>query len=123
MRSKIIQDFLDRISSEEQEAMEIKIEAEIAFLDDLKAKGHKYGTATSYSLKLIKEQGFNPIGITIMMCEETFIFETSEESAKAHQACQVDNNIADGWWYGKDDFEMALIDYEDQFGEKKIHWL
>lgn len=123
MRSKIITDLLFNITKEEQEAIDIRIEADMAFLADLKAKGHKWGTTTSYSLKLIKEQGFNPIGITTMMCEETFIFETAEECAKAHQTCQVDNNIADGWWYGKADFEKALVDYENQFGKITVYWL
>lgn len=57
-----------------------------------------YGTPDSEFLKCIISKGYNPIGITIMACEETFIFSTEEEAYRAHK--ELDTN--EGWWYGLD---------------------
>lgn len=56
------------------------------------------GTPESPILKFIVQNGFNPIGITYMMCEETFIFQTIEECNRA-----VDVFMPYGWWYSIDD--------------------
>jgi hypothetical protein len=84
-----------------------------------------YGTPDSYLLKLVREQGFKPIGITTMMCEETFIFKGSKEASEAWEKFKPE-----GWWYGLSDFWKDWDDYLELMGEhdKKeadsvIHWL
>lgn len=56
------------------------------------------GTPKSGVLKFIISQGFNPVGITYMMGEETFIFQTIEECNEA-----ADIFMPYGWWYSLDD--------------------
>lgn len=87
-----------------------------------------YGTNKSWLLGKVKEAGFNPIAITVMICEETFVFETSEEASKGFE--WVKNNYGnEGWWYGKADFEKARQDYVNDYkkhgwGEApKVYWL
>jgi hypothetical protein len=57
-----------------------------------------YGTDKSELLADIIKAGFKPIAITVMICEETFIFETEDEAHRAHKAM----NTNEGWWYGLD---------------------
>lgn len=57
-----------------------------------------YGTDKSELLKKVQAAGFRPIAITVMICEETFVFKTEKESHEAYKA--MDTN--DGWWYGLD---------------------
>ena len=45
------------------------------FDDSDYAEHDAYGTPESHLLKKIKEAGFKPIGITVVLCEETFIFK------------------------------------------------
>lgn len=54
-----------------------------------------YGTPNSLMLKQVREAGFKPIGITVMICEETFIFKSDEEAQKA-----AEKFLPEGWWYG-----------------------
>jgi hypothetical protein len=72
-----------------------------------------YNTDKSNSLKIIREAGFNPIGITVMICEETFIFNTDEEAIKAHEYFEKNpvKDVIQGWWYGLVDFELARQKY------------
>ena len=56
-----------------------------------------YGTDKSTWLEEIKAKGFNPIGITIMACEETIILATKEEVDKAWEIFKPE-----GWWYTVD---------------------
>ena len=123
--NNMITDWLEKNNTPEQlKAMEDKINLEIEGINELKDAGYKFNTDKSYSLVLIRELGFNPIGISTLMCEETFIFETKEESLKAHQLCQIEKKVADGWWYGKEDFLIAKKEYEDDMGyEVIVYWL
>jgi len=59
----------------------------------------------------IKSFGFNPIGVTQLMLEETFIFETDEEAKLAFETLEGGKKGVVGWWYGKDSFEKAKEDY------------
>ena len=83
-----------------------------------------YGKEGSHLLKEIKEAGFNPIAITVMLCEETFVFETEEETKKA-----ADKFLPEGWWYEKEDFKKSRIKYvEDAYkgieeNAPKVYWL
>lgn len=73
-----------------------------------------YGTPGSPLLAKIREKGFNPIAITVMICEETFVFRTDKE---AHEAFKV-MKTNEGWWYGMDGkypWETTLKEYREQF--------
>ena len=65
-----------------------------------------YGTPDSVLLKEIRTAGFKPIGITIMLCEETFIFKTEQEAKDA-----ADKYLPEGWWYGFLSFEKDHEQY------------
>ena len=79
----------------------------------------------------LKENGFNPIAVSQMYFEDTFVFETEEEAKKAYQQFEIDENekwIGDisGWWYGKEDFIKTVKEYEsenDGYSKVLIHWL
>jgi hypothetical protein len=121
MRSKIVQDILDRITPEKHAEYKKQMEEGIAFQDILYEQGYRYNTDKSYSLKLLNDAGHFPIGITIMMCEETFIFKTEKEANKAWKSRVLGN---DGWFYGKRNFQKALEQYEKNMGHKnEIFWL
>ncbi len=76
-------------------------------------------------IETIKKKGFNLIGITQIMFEDTFIFKTSEEATKAYIELERDNPILSGWWYGKDELIKTLKDYDTQIDTTrvKIFWL
>ena len=121
MRSKVVQDILDRITPEEHAEFKKQIDRDIAFQDMLYEQGYRYNTDKSYSLKLLNDAGHFPIGITTMMCEETFIFNTEKEATKAWKSGVLGN---DGWFYGKKSFKKALEQYEKDMGYKnEIFWL
>ena len=121
MRSKVVQDMLDRITPEEHAEFKKQIEEGSAFQDMLYEQGYRYSTDKSYSLKLLNDAGHFPIGITIMMCEETFIFNTEKEADKACESGVLGN---DGWFYGKRNFQKDLDKYEKDMGYKnEIFWL
>jgi hypothetical protein len=72
----------------------------------------------------MSQLGYYPIGICSMTCKETFIFETKEEALKACLECQMNKKIADGWWYGKEEFLEYKPVYEAEVGyEIKVYWL
>lgn len=80
-----------------------------------------YGTPESPLLKKIKKKGFNPIGITIMICEETFIFKTDKERNEA-----ADIFMPEGFWQCIEtgDWEVAKNMYKENHGrEPKVYWL
>ena len=62
--------------------------------EDLQLIHDGYGKPTSVLFKEIQTAGFKPIGITVMMCEETFIFKGSDEAERAAKMF-----LPEGWWY------------------------
>jgi hypothetical protein len=80
-------------------------------------------------LDIIKNYGFNPIGFSVLTCEDTFIFETEEEAKKAYHLLERDVNNkwigkVDGWWYGKENFLTHVKEYEERFDiESTVYWL
>ena len=121
MRSKVVQDILDRITPEEHAYLKKQIDKDIAFQDMLYEQGYRYNTDKSYSLKLLNDAGYFPIGLTTMICEETFIFKTEKEADKACESGVLGN---EGWFYGKKAFKKALEQYEKDMGYKnEIFWL
>ena len=121
MKSKVVQDILDNITKEQSEEFERNwLEAE-AYHRWLEENEYSYNTDKSYSLKLLNDAGHFPIGITTMMCEETFIFNTEKEATKAWKSSVLGN---DGWFYGKRNFQKDLDKYEKDMGYKnEIFWL
>jgi hypothetical protein len=95
------------------------------YQDEMAANPDAYGTPDSILLKHVREQGFKPIGITVMMCEETFIFKGQKEAKEAWEMFKPE-----GWWYGLSDFWKDWEDYHKQMGnhnreevDDAIHWL
>ena len=92
--------------------------------DFLKAYSDNYGKPTSLLLEKVKSQGFKPIAITIMMCEETFVFETESEANKA-----ANMFLPEGWWYELEQFQIEFDKYiqenynSDYDKGPKVHWL
>lgn len=74
----------------------------------------------------IRSGGYNPIAVTEFLGEPTFVFETVEEALLAvvdfHKS-KVEWDY--GWWYGRDEFELAVIDEDTEFPNSKmlIYWL
>jgi hypothetical protein len=70
-----------------------------------------YGTPESEHLHILFYEGFNPIGITVMVCEETFIFETTEERDRA---CEWSNKKFgnEGWWYSLFETDRSKAKYD-----------
>lgn len=120
MRNNIIQEMLDKIPIEERERIRKENDEYCLKQKQLFDEGYRYNTDKSYSLVLLREKGFNPIGICTMMAEETFIFKTKKEADLAWKRHILGY---DGWWYSKKDFEVARKEYENDFGEIKIYWL
>ncbi len=61
---------------------------------------NNYGTDASELLADVRKAGFKPIGITVMACEETFIFKGMKEAIDA-----ANMFMPEGWWY---DFNSYL---------------
>ncbi len=103
----------------------------------LNPNSEKYATDKSDAISIIREAGFNIIGITIMCCEETFIFSTPEEAENAYEYFEenIEQNFSnhrympDGWWYGLIDFQIErmkyVLDIYDGVDSEapKIYWL
>lgn len=83
-----------------------------------------YGTPESQLLKKIMEAGFKPIAITVLACEETFIFQGSADVDKAWELFKPE-----GWWYTLDEWvevyneEIKKLYNGDENLAPKIFWL
>ncbi len=69
-----------------------------------------YGTPNSYLLKQVREAGFKPIAITVVMCEETFIFKGKQEAQAAWEIFKPE-----GWWYDIGTWEDYRQEYVKDF--------
>src|SRR5690349_3056050 len=90
-----------KITDEERETLEF-----LARERWIEEQGYEWNTDKSYSLKLLNEAGYFPIGITSYACEETFIFKTKKEAKKAWKSHVLG---FDGWFYSKRDFEKEVM--------------
>jgi len=108
MRSKFAYNLLNNISPERQLEIDTDIEKMTKHNEWMASNGYVYNTDTSPSLLIIREHGFHPIAITCMMCEETFLFETDEESHAAYNRLEVELNLVSGWWYSSSDWADAF---------------
>lgn len=93
--------------------------------DDFEGIDHnKYGTPESPLLKQVRDAGFNPVGITIHMCEETFIFKGKQEAEDA-----ANKFLPEGWWYDFSSWTETRNEYVKKFYEgdddlaPTIYWL
>ena len=66
----------------------------------------RYGTDKSYWLQEIIDKGFKTLGITVMICEETIIMETTEEIEEAWEIFKPE-----GWWYTVNEWEKRRDEY------------
>lgn len=87
--------------------------------------GHDaYGTPNSELLQKVREAGFKPIAITVMLCEETFVFKGKEETQKA-----ANMFLPEGWWYDFGSFEDSRKEYikdvyrGDEDAAPMVYWL
>ena len=79
----------------------------------------------------LKANGYNPIAVSQMYFEDTFVFETKEEAEKAYRQFERDEEekwIGEivGWWYSKEDFEKTVKEYEtenDGYSKVLVYWL
>ena len=79
----------------------------------------------------LKANGYNPIAVSQMYFEDTFVFETKEEATMAYRQFERDEEekwIGEivGWWYSKEDFEKTVKEYEtenDGYSKVLTHWL
>lgn len=123
-KNTIITDILDKITPEESKRARESVDAQIKWLDEHPDYQERYGTDESYWLETIKSKGFNPIGITVLMCEESFIMETEEEVDKAWEVFKPE-----GFWYTRKQFEIYQKELADDMYDgdvnnmAKVHWL
>lgn len=91
-------------------------------LQTVNFNGYNHNQPVSYfqeELDIIKEAGFNVLGVTIMQLESTFIFETKDEAERAYSALEKTGKVQ-GWWYGLEDFKFAEKGYPDKL---LVHYL
>ena len=76
-------------------------------------------------LKIIVDHGFKPIGVSQIMFEDTFVFETPEEAVEAANTLEFGAmTVLQGWWYGREHYEEAVKLYENENNTKvKTYWL
>lgn len=82
-------------------------------------------------IEALQIEGFNPIAVTQMYFENTFVFETSEEAKKAYHTFEVSEDGKEirrivGWFYGKDHFIQAVDQYNkdsEGYSEVLVYWL
>jgi len=106
--NSLIQEILDKITPEQQAKYDALFEANEKWHEAHPDHGERYGTDRSYFLEQVVKAGFNPIGITVMMCEETFIFATEEETSAAAKKF-----MPEGWWNTVTDWEESRQKYVD----------
>jgi len=94
-----------------------------------------YGTPNSPLLKDLQAAGFKVLAITIMVCEETFVFQTKEEVDAAVEWVNRPDSIwkNEGWWYALEDdecpWDQTLTEYREQYYKNelenapKVYWL
>ena len=80
-------------------------------------------------IQIIKDNGFNPIGVSQVYFEDSFIFNTAKEAKLAYNLLEQDKFLVTGWWYSKKQFEKIVNIYEKDSLEDNdpikvlIHWL
>lgn len=88
------------------------------------------------NLKFLHKAGFNPIAVTQMYFEDTYVFKTKKEANRAYKQFEKDLQFKKnsknkkkrivGWWYGKKDFLDEVKRYETDnngYSKVKVYWL
>jgi hypothetical protein len=83
-----------------------------------------YGTPESSLLKKVREAGHKPIAITVILCEETFIFKNKWDAEAAAAMF-----LPEGWWYDLNSWHQTREEYVKKFYEgdddlaPTVYWL
>lgn len=67
----------------------------------------------------MRKAGFNPIAYSVMICEDTFYFNTKEEAKNAYEYFEGGKNATheyEGWFYSIDEVES-----NNEFYRKEIN--
>lgn len=77
------------------------------------------------NISLLKSLGYNPIGVSQMLFEDTFVFETEEEAKKAYEHAEVELKMIQGWFYSKEGYSKAVEDYKERLkmNPPEIVWI
>lgn len=73
----------------------------------------------------IREAGYNPIMVSQMALEDTFVFETAQEAEEAYRELELETEGEDsvvGWYYGKANFLKEVNEYQKRFGTKVLYY-
>lgn len=66
----------------------------------------------------IRAAGFKVIAYCVMLCEDTFVFETDEIAHAAYERFErnsIGEDHISAWWYGKDNFfDKVAPEYEER---------
>jgi hypothetical protein len=103
-----IKDLMDNIPQHIKDKVDKQMADLDAYHDARPDHSERYATDKSYWLEEIKKAGFNPVGITVMACEETIIMKTQEELDSAWAEFGPE-----GWWYTEESFVDARKKYVD----------
>ena len=63
----------------------------------------------------IQAAGYKIVAYCVMVCEDTFVFETDEIAQEAYDTFEKNSkDRISAWWYGKDNFFNKIVpDYEN----------
>jgi hypothetical protein len=95
----------------------------IEYLKQLQKEEKFFGTKTSPSLRVVRAEGFNPIGICNYGGEETFIFKTKKEANSAYKKIEKEQKKLFAWWYSKKQFEKEVGENSGYYKPSEIDWL
>jgi len=122
--SEFLKNIFNNLDPEREKELDRMMEQHRKWMNEHPDYNERYGTDKSYWLQEIIDAGFKPLGITVMLCEETIIMETKEEIDKAFEQFQPE-----GWWYTREDFDKSRKGYVKKFydGDEvkapKVYWL
>lgn len=118
--NNIIDKILSEIDEYQSKKLELDIERDVAWGKFLIEKGHKYNTPTSYSIKLLKDNGHNPLAICSYYGEETFFFKSEEEALRAYEEMEVKKGLICGWFHSVEEIDKL----ENPDGSKiEVEWI
>jgi hypothetical protein len=79
-------------------------------------------------LKYMFSIGLKPVGYSVVLLEDTWVFETDEEAHSAFKMLEgkelEDGTLICGWWYGKKEFIEMMPTYmkERNQTEHEVIW-
>lgn len=118
--NNIIDKILSEIDEYQSKQFELDIERDIAWEKFLIEKGHKYNTPTSYSIKLLKDNGHNPLAICSYYGEETFFFKSAKEAKRAYKDMEVKKRLVTGWFHSVEEISELRHPNGDKI---EVEWI